>query len=90
MNHVLHYDRGARTRAAAMQAANGLAELTRFACEGAFDRDRLFHPDAEPIEQMADALKMAIEVDTPDGATIEDEARATLHRALVTFLEGWA
>ncbi|WP_066483623.1 MULTISPECIES: hypothetical protein [unclassified Sphingomonas] len=80
--------------AAASSAANALAELLRFAREGEPPvANGAFEPDT--IEQLADALKLAIDVELPavlaNGIDQEGaEMLAQLSAALARFLEGWA
>lgn len=72
--------------AAASQAGEALPILIAFAREGES------HPGPfgreEPIEKLADALKMSIELAADCGET--DSDRDELLCALVRFLEGWA
>ena len=72
--------------AAAAQASDALAELIRYAREGAN------HPSpfgqVEVIELLADATKMAIEIAWKEGD--DDEERQQLAAALARYLEGWA
>jgi hypothetical protein len=74
-----------RALAAAAQATDAAAELIRFVQEGPRGASTAF--DAETVEQLCDAAKMAIEVarevDRPD------EERDQVHAALYKFLEGW-
>jgi hypothetical protein len=66
--------------AAAQSATEAAAELLRAAREGLTDIDG----DAEPIERLLDAAKMAIEV----VGDFSDE-RGQVYAALVKYLEGW-
>lgn len=79
--------------ASASQATEAVAELIRFAREGAQTRRPPFG-DVEVVEQLADALKMAIEVEHaeladdlshPDDAEMRNQLLAALSR----FLDGW-
>ena len=72
--------------AAASQAAEALPTLIRFSREGE-DHPGPFGHD-EPVEKLADALKMTIELAADCGEA--DSERDELLCALVRFLEGWA
>lgn len=86
--------------AAAHAATEGAAELLRYAREG--DCATSFALEPETLERLADALKMAIEVELPAAdrrATENDpfpadlegrELLGQLHAGLARFLEGWA
>lgn len=73
--------------AAAASAAEAVAELTRYAREGAN------HPGAfghfgitDVVEKLADAAKMAIDIEQlPD-----DAERDQFRHALFIYLDGWA
>lgn len=76
--------------AAAAQASEATAELVRFAREG----DNIPPPfgETEVVMQLADALKLAIDVEhhhDPD-SLIADEERNQLYGALTKYIEGWA
>ena len=79
-----------RNRALALAAANQCAEalpvLLAFATAGESHPGPFGHE--EPIELLADALKISIEVAAQCGDT--DSDRDELLCALVRFLEGWA
>lgn len=78
---------------AAGQATEAVAELLRFVREGAQHRRPPFG-DVEVVELLADALKLALEV---EGAEIgnalvhpdDTECRNQLLGAVTRFLEGW-
>lgn len=78
--------RRALALAAASQAAEALPVLISFSREGEG------HPgpfgNDEPIEKLADALKMTIELAADCGET--DSERDQLLTALVRYLEGWS
>lgn len=71
--------------AAAAQAADATAELLVFAREGPLTAHGNFNN--EPVEKLADACKLAIEVEQASGAS--DDDRDQLYAALVRYLEGW-
>ena len=75
--------------AAASQATEASAELIRFAREGASWPGPF--GEVEVIEKLADALKLALEVErdagTADAITIED--RGQLYAAVSRYLERW-
>lgn len=73
--------------AAAQQAADALAELLRFARDGEW-LNSTFHPDADPVEKLCDAAKLACEI--MHGEPDPEGDRNQLHGALVKFIEGWA
>jgi hypothetical protein len=76
--------------AAADQAANGLTEMTRFAREGEWFSGT-FHPDAEPVERLLDAAKLAIELRVAvEGDEILKDELGQVYGAICNFLEGWA
>lgn len=77
-------DRTALAIAAAHQAAEATTELLRFAREGEGLQGAF---EVEAVEKLADALKLALEVEGNE--TAEDE-RGQVYSALVRFLEGWA
>jgi len=72
--------------AAASQCAEALPILVSFSREGESHPGPFGHD--EPIEKLADALKMTIELAALCGDT--DPDRDELLAALVRFLEGWA
>jgi hypothetical protein len=65
---------------AAKQASEDLVQCMRAVEHGEPGED-------DTIELLADAVKLAIEAEHPDGAPGEV---GQLHAALVKFLEGWA
>lgn len=71
--------------AAAAQATEGAAEMLRFTREGPSWPGPF---EDEPIEQLADATKMAIEASIEAGEKLDD-GRGQLLGALVRYLEGW-
>lgn len=76
--------------AAADQAVNGLTELTRFAREGEWYRGA-FHPEAEPIEKLLDAVKLAIEVRAAvEGEDVLTDELGQIYGTICNSLEGWA
>ncbi|HEX8400491.1 MAG TPA: hypothetical protein VF628_02180 [Allosphingosinicella sp.] len=72
-------------RAAAHQAARATQELVRFVAEGPHGHTAF---EEDTIEYLADALKIALEIDHAVGSS--DPERAQLHTALSTYLGGWA
>ena len=70
--------------AAASQATEATAELIRFVHEGPQLR-AAFADDT--IEKLADALKLALEVEHQAGAS--DSERDQLHAAVCCYLDGW-
>lgn len=78
-------ERRALAMAAASQCGEALTTMVQFAREGGNYPDPF--GDDEPIEKLADALKMTIELAALCGDTISD--RDELLSALVKFLEGW-
>lgn len=83
--------------AAAQSAATATAELLRYAREGACATSFNLEPDT--LEQLADALRLAIEIEFPaaqlraagfDGDVEGKQLMNQLHGALERFLEGWA
>ena len=85
---------GETATAAAHQAVEAASELLRYAREGEQLSGAPFHPDVEPIEKLADALKLALEVEAPwidaNTDTLDAEMlelRAQLFGALVRYLE---
>jgi hypothetical protein len=74
---------------AAAQASEACTELLRYAREGAVNERRSF--DNEPIEKLAEALKLAIEIELGDEPVgIDDRAKLNeLHGVLTDFIEGW-
>lgn len=78
-------DRGALALAAAHQATEATTELLRFAREGEGPSGPF---ETEAIEKLADALKLAMEVEGDEANAEEDRDR--LYSALAQFLEGWA
>lgn len=72
--------------AAASQCGEALPVLIGFSREGESHPGPFGHE--EPIEKLADALKMSIELAADCGET--DGDRDELLSALVRFLEGWA
>jgi hypothetical protein len=73
--------------AAASQAADATAELITFAREGALGSHANFVGD--PVEKLADACKMALEIEIAAGAQLDDDQDRLLS-ALGRYLEGWA
>lgn len=76
---------GSLALAAAHQAAIGAAELLRFVSDGHGGSDVF---EEEAIEKLADAVKMALEVQAAFASL--DAERGQLHAALCRYLEGWA
>ena len=78
--------------AAASQAGEATVELIRFAREGAQFRRPPFG-DVEVVEKLADALKLALEVEAAehdaDGHPDDAEMRNQLLGAVTRFLDGW-
>lgn len=76
---------------AAAQASEATAELLRYAREGA-DSERRAYGEAEPVEMLAEALKLAIEIQLGDKPIATDERAKLdgLHATLTDFIEGWA
>lgn len=76
---------------AAAQASEACTELLRYAREGGFS-DRHAFGDAEPAEKLAEALKLAIEIELGDEPVgIDDRVKLNeLHGVLTDFIEGWA
>ncbi|BCA60213.1 hypothetical protein [Sphingomonas sp. HMP6] len=76
---------------AASQATEATAELLRFAREGQYSTRIPFAENVTGL--LAEALKLALEIDTPgDEALIEAEDRAlfaNLKTSLAAFIEGW-
>jgi len=72
--------------AAATQAADATAELLVYAREGALAAHGNFVN--EPIEKLADACKLVLEVEAATGHKLDDE-RGQLYAALVRYLDGW-
>lgn len=79
-------EKRARALAAASQCSEALPALILFAREGENHPGPFGHE--EPIEKLADSLKMTIECAAACGDT--DSDRDQLLCALVRFLEGWA
>lgn len=76
--------------AAGEQATAALVELLRFAREGAGYRST-FDRDAEPVEQLLDAAKLAIEIRMAnEGDDLHDDEINQVYGAICKFLEGWA
>jgi hypothetical protein len=69
---------------AATQAADATAELLVFAREGPLAARGNFNN--EPIEKLADACKLALEIEMAGG---RDDERNQLHSALCRYLDGW-
>lgn len=76
---------------AAAQASEACTELLRYARQGA-SSDRHAFGDAEPVEKLAEALKLAIDLQLGDDPVITaDRAKLDeLHGMLTDFIEGWA
>lgn len=79
--------------AAAHCATKAAEELLRYAREGAMSDNFAFFEDT--LEQLADGLKMAIEIELPLRQAAGDDAEGVemlgqLSHALMLFLEGWA
>ena len=79
--------------AAAHCAAKATEELLRFAREGAMSDNFAFYGDT--LEQLTDALKMAISIELPLRQAAGDDAEGVemlgqLDHACMLFLEGWA
>lgn len=81
---------------AAAQASEATTELLRFAREG--EQNDCFAFDGEVMEKLAEALKLAIDLELPRMAVAQQrfsgdedgrEAVTMLHAALVSFIEGW-
>jgi hypothetical protein len=72
--------------AAAHQASKAVAELLRYAREGA-DHPEPFGPE-EPIEQLLDAAKLALEIAIESDPT-DKEDRQQVYAAILKHLEGW-
>lgn len=72
--------------AGANSAAEATVELIRYVREGPSRDDPAL--DNEVIEKLADATKMAIDVEREHNAI--DAEREELHASLCTYLEGWA
>lgn len=80
---------------AAHQAVDAAAELLRFAREGAACNWPF--GDAEPLEKLAEALKIALEIELehiecqthPDFAD-EKQMKGQMLAACTRFIEGWA
>lgn len=70
---------------AAGQAAAATAELLEAAQNGPLGANGPFN--AEPIELLADATKLAIEAARAAGES--DDERDQLHAALCRYLDGW-
>ncbi|HET7255593.1 MAG TPA: hypothetical protein VFJ46_17690 [Xanthobacteraceae bacterium] len=80
--------------AAAHQAQEAAAELIRFVREGPHYRCPPFGDDVQVVEKLADALKLALEVENAEvgrhDAADDAEMRNQLLGAVSRFLEGWA
>ena len=82
--------------AAAHQLSMGAAELLRYATEGdcTYGGEFRFSLEPETLGQIADGLKMAMEVEAPTIAARNDtsgaEANAQMAAALIRFLDEWA
>jgi len=72
--------------AAAHQASEAITELMRYAREG--EAGFTAFGNVEVIEKLADALKMAIDIDD-GGEPSHDEERKQLYAALGNYIEGW-
>lgn len=72
---------------AASQAANATAELMQSGLEGPLHHQTLWND--EPIEKLADALKLALEASIEAGQRLNDDADHLLY-ACRRFLGGWA
>jgi hypothetical protein len=72
--------------AAASQAAEATGELLEFARHGPLHAN--FNFTDEPIEKLAGACKMALEIELASRSL--EEAENQLLGALIRFLEGWA
>ena len=91
----LEAEHKANAIAAAHCAAKAAEELLRYAREGAASENFAFNFMAEPLEQLADALKMAISIERPLRQAAGDDAEGVellgqLDHTLMIFLEGWA
>ncbi|QAY77896.1 hypothetical protein [Sphingosinicella sp. BN140058] len=83
--------------AGAHQAVVGASELLRFNKEGQILDNSAYDPMVEPIEKLADALKIALEVERAIGDTSKpgnqltglDEEQGQLYAALCRYLDGW-
>lgn len=71
--------------AATSQAIDASVDLMNFAREGDQAADGPFK--GEPIEQLCDATKMALEIQREAGPL--DDERAQLLAALCNYLDGW-
>lgn len=79
--------------AAAAQATEASVELIRFAREGAYS-DRSTFADIEVVGKLADALKLALEIEgdpSPETYLDEDERAllTNLRDSVTAFLAGW-
>ncbi|NYT43136.1 hypothetical protein HZY97_20340 [Sphingomonas sp. R-74633] len=72
---------------AASQAANATAELMQAGLEGPLHHRTLWND--EPIEKLADALKLALEASIKAGQALDDDADHLLY-ACRRFVAGWA
>jgi hypothetical protein len=79
--------------AAARQAQEAAAEIIRFVHEGPHYRRPPFGDDVEVVEHLADALKLALEVENAecraDAHPDDAEMRNELLNAVTRFLDGW-
>lgn len=89
------FERKAVALAAASQASEAIGELIRYTREGPQYRRPPFG-DIEVVEKLADALKMALEVEHAElcdgddlGHPDDAEQRGQLLAACVRFLDGW-
>lgn len=86
-------DQRAAAIAAAHCAAKATEELLRFARDGAMSEHFAFFEDT--LEQLADALKLAISIEMPLRRAAGDddggvELLGQVDHALMIFLDGWA
>jgi hypothetical protein len=77
------FDKHARAIAAVSQAVEAAAELLRYGREGP---GLTYAFDSDPISQLLDAAKLAMET---SGET-EAEGLAPVYAAIVEYLEGWS
>jgi len=74
------------TLAATVSATGAAHMLALVAKEGPVAAHGLF--EDEPIEQLLDAAKMAIEAEV-EACVPQDDERGQIYAALVRYLEGW-
>lgn len=76
---------------AAAQASDATAELLRYAREGAYGQRSAFG-ETEPTPNLAQALKLAIEIELAEDGILDEEERASLGQlaaACARFIDGW-